>query len=118
DGNYSQWSEWTSCTVTCGGGEQMRSRTCTNPTPHFGGKDCSAIGASTETGSCQTQECPVNGGYSEWSAWTECSATCGGGTQMRNRKCNNPNPQNGGKNCIDMGLGSEIESRMCNQNPC
>ena len=58
NGNYSEWSEWTPCTVTCGGGENMRSRTCTNPAPAFGGKDCNALGPSIETGRCKVDACP------------------------------------------------------------
>jgi len=46
------------------------------------------------------QGCPVNGGLSEWSFWTTCDATCGGGNQMRNRQCDNPTPVNGGADCV------------------
>ena len=58
NGGYSPWSDWTQCTVTCGGGESMRSRTCTNPSPEFGGKDCSSLGSSTETMKCKNDPCP------------------------------------------------------------
>ena len=36
----------------------MRSRQCTNPSPEFGGKDCSSLGASTETMKCKNDPCP------------------------------------------------------------
>ena len=37
DGGYSPFTNWSDCTETCGGGEQIRTRTCTNPPPqHFG----------------------------------------------------------------------------------
>ena len=58
DGNYSPWSDWNPCTVTCGGGETMRTRQCSNPAPGFGGKDCSSLGASTETTKCRKDPCP------------------------------------------------------------
>ena len=35
---YSSWTEWGSCTVSCGGGLQERSRTCVNNTVF--GVDC------------------------------------------------------------------------------
>ena len=60
----------------------------------------------------------VDGGYSEWSVWTECTATCGGGTRMHNRTCNKPTPENGGKTCVDQGLGSEVETQLCNTQSC
>lgn len=58
NGGYSPWSDWTPCTVTCGGGESIRTRQCTNPSPEFGGKDCSYLGASTETLKCRNDPCP------------------------------------------------------------
>jgi hypothetical protein len=61
NGGFSAWSAWGSCTVTCGGGTQIRTRTCTNPTPAFGGAGCS--GSTSETQSCNTQSCfSVTGG--------------------------------------------------------
>lgn len=41
----------------------------------------------------------INGGFSEWTKWGQCSATCGKGFQERIRECNNPEPANGGKYC-------------------
>lgn len=41
----------------------------------------------------------VDGGWSEWSAWFGCSATCGLGINKRYRACNNPVPANHGKPC-------------------
>ena len=60
----------------------------------------------------------VDGGYSDWSAWSACTVTCGGGSRMRNRKCNNPAPANDGKTCFDQQLGSEMESEACNIEQC
>ena len=60
NGAYSPWSDWTPCMVTCGGGESMRTRQCTNPSPEFGGKDCSSLGKSTEIMKCKNDPCPGN----------------------------------------------------------
>lgn len=57
DGGYSSWGQWSSCSVTCGGGTRSRSRTCTNPPPQFGGKDCSGLGSSSESDACERQCC-------------------------------------------------------------
>ena len=57
-GGYSEWGDWTNCTAKCGGGEQVRSRTCTNPVPEFGGNDCTLIGESLEKRGCNKVPCP------------------------------------------------------------
>ena len=46
--------KWEECSVTCGGGNQSRVRTCTGP--FFGGSNCS--GPFDETRDCNTFECP------------------------------------------------------------
>ncbi|XP_078378120.1 properdin-like [Oculina patagonica] len=69
DGGWSDWSAWGSCTVTCGGGTQTRTRTCTNPPPSNGGLPCS--GPATESQQCGTASCPfdcqgkANGNYKD-----------------------------------------------------
>lgn len=56
DGKWSAWKPWSPCSVSCSLGTQSRSRTCTNPPPTFGGKDC--VGKSDETKSCNKGPCP------------------------------------------------------------
>ena len=53
-----QWSHWTylPCGVSCGRGQRNRTRTCTNPPPIGGGKDCSGTGF--ETLGCYNAPCP------------------------------------------------------------
>ncbi|XP_078346807.1 uncharacterized protein LOC144632077 [Oculina patagonica] len=53
-----------------------------------------------------------NGGYSQWSAWTLCSVTCGVGRRSRDRSCTNPSPGPFGNDCTD--LGSENQTVQCN----
>lgn len=61
---------------------------------------------------CARVPATVNGNYTEWSEFTECSKTCDGGQKSRRRACTNPPPQNGGKDCE--GLGQDIEYVDCN----
>ncbi len=61
----------------------------------------------------------VDGGYSEWQEWSECSLTCGGGTRHRRRLCDNPVPIQGGRMCDGADdNGVEVVSEDCNVEPC
>ena len=50
DGAWSDWSSWSPCSSSCGEGQETRTRTCTNPAPAHGGKDCP--GEAKETRAC------------------------------------------------------------------
>ena len=45
--------------MTCGGGNQIRTRTCTNPKPQNGGKSCEEqkLGNAEHRILCNTQQC-------------------------------------------------------------
>lgn len=59
-------------------------------------------------------EPPVNGNWSAWTPWSDCTAKCNGGIQTRRRSCSNPLPQRGGQSCA----GNINEWRMCNSYTC
>lgn len=114
DGGWSDWGNWTRCSVTCGNGTQTRTRTCTNPPPQFNGKDCQ--GKLEDGRSCMDREkCPIDGGWGDWSNWSGCSLTCGIGTRQRERKCDSPMPQFGGKHCDE---NERIEEKHCREQRC
>ncbi|KXJ19193.1 uncharacterized protein LOC110231216 [Exaiptasia diaphana] len=54
----------------------------------------------------------IDGKWSDWSRWGECSRKCGGGMQFRQRKCSPT--ANGGKSCE----GEKVESKTCNVRQC
>lgn len=56
----------------------------------------------------------VNGGFTSWTNWTECSESCGGGVTSRTRSCTNPMPMYGGKSCSE----KPVETKECNAEPC
>ncbi|CAH1776207.1 unnamed protein product [Owenia fusiformis] len=108
DGEYTQWSTWGDCSVTCAGGQQSRSRECTGQA--HGGSPCE--GPSYETRDCNTAFCPVDGYVSKWGDWENCSLECGGGVTHRVRHCIGPFYD--GKDCAE----PLTESRMCNTHFC
>ena len=54
---------------------------------------------------------PVDGGWSDFGDWSECSNDCGKGTQTKTKLCNNPAPANGGADCE----GEDSETQECTQ---
>eukprot|EP00116_Pleurobrachia_bachei_P000258 sb/3460520/ len=57
EGGYTAWSDWSVCSEECGGGDQSRTRTCTNPSPAHGGRACPEE-VSTDKRTCNLQACP------------------------------------------------------------
>uniref|UniRef100_A0A8C6P033 Semaphorin 5A n=1 Tax=Nothobranchius furzeri TaxID=105023 RepID=A0A8C6P033_NOTFU len=100
DGSWSCWSSWSKCSVTCGGGHYMRTRSCSNPPPAYGGDIC--LGLHTEEALCNTQACPES--WSSWSEWSHCDSS---GSQLRVRHCDVLFPT--GNQCS----GNRSETRPC-----
>ena len=60
--------------------------------------------------------CSVDGEWGDWTAWSSCSATCGGGTQRRERRCDSPEPAGEGQLCSEEEERSR-QTRLCNSQP-
>ncbi|XP_074542252.1 adhesion G protein-coupled receptor B2 isoform X10 [Halichoeres trimaculatus] len=110
-----EWSQWSVCSLTCGQGWQVRTRSCVS-SPY--GTLCS--GALRETRMCNnTASCPgdpgiigsVHGLWEEWSLWSLCSVTCERGSRTRTRKCVN------GGGALACGR-PEIQTKLCNIAVC
>ncbi|XP_052699211.1 SCO-spondin-like isoform X2 [Crassostrea angulata] len=112
NGGWSNWSSYFHCSVSCGGGNQTRTRSCTNPAPSHGGHNC--VGKSVETATCNDHGCPINGGWGQWTSFTQCSKSCGRGGMSRSRLCNQPEPANGGHHCH----GARVQLVVCNHHAC
>ena len=56
DGDWSEFGDWSDCSMQCGGGSLTRRRTCSDPVPANGGADCE--GDAEETQTCNTHPCP------------------------------------------------------------
>mmetsp|Transcript_5820 Transcript_5820/g.13861 ORF Transcript_5820/g.13861 Transcript_5820/m.13861 type:complete len:1591 (+) Transcript_5820:108-4880(+) len=72
------WSEWTSCSVTCGSGSVTRQRAILAP-PKAGGLECETnmeeIGPCTSPLACFTDPGRVDCVWAEWSEWGACDET-------------------------------------------
>uniref|UniRef100_A0A8C3XZT0 Adhesion G protein-coupled receptor B1 n=1 Tax=Catharus ustulatus TaxID=91951 RepID=A0A8C3XZT0_CATUS len=108
DGNWNEWSSWSSCSASCSNGTQQRTRECNGPS--YGGAECQ--GHWVETRDCFLRQCPVDGKWQAWGVWGSCTATCGGGTQRRDRVCYGP--FFGGETC----QGPKEEYKQCNDRKC
>lgn len=57
----------------------------------------------------------VHGGLGQWGDWSDCDKTCGLGKRSRERPCDNPKPQYGGRPCND---SEKREFRYCREKRC
>ncbi|KAH9490419.1 hypothetical protein Btru_035137, partial [Bulinus truncatus] len=94
-GDWTEWSEWEPCHLTCGEVLTLRRRECQQRDPTT---TASCSGEGVETRICEAPPCPIDGELSEWLDWT-CISDDEGGKAVRVRKCNNPEPEFGGDSC-------------------
>jgi hypothetical protein len=106
----SDWTPWSSCSTSCGGGTQTQTRRIISP-PTGNGIPCPTDLSRTQA--CNTQACPIDCVVSDWGAWSDCSGgTCGTGSQSRTRTVTRA-AANGGATCPSLS-----ESRPCALQPC
>jgi hypothetical protein len=104
----SDWSNWSNCSTNCGGGTQERTRSIITA-PRGNGISCPVL---KETITCNIDVCPVDCKVSDWSNWSNCSVSCGGGTQERTR--NVITAQKGtGISCPEL-----TQTKACNTDVC
>uniref|UniRef100_A0A3B3CKA1 Adhesion G protein-coupled receptor B2 n=1 Tax=Oryzias melastigma TaxID=30732 RepID=A0A3B3CKA1_ORYME len=101
-----EWSQWSVCSLTCGQGWQVRTRSCVS-SPY--GTLCS--GALRETRMCNNTV-SLEGQWLEWGPWSRCSVTCNPGVQQRQRRCSAS--VHGWAEC----KGPHQESRECANPSC
>ncbi|XP_067677776.1 A disintegrin and metalloproteinase with thrombospondin motifs adt-1-like [Haliotis asinina] len=124
DGGWSAWVDvdMDGCSVTCGGGSKKRTRQreCTHPAPSGGGEFCQGDATLIDELNCNTDECPVDGGWTNWTVTSvgRCTKSCGGGRRkvVSERSCSDPEPAFGGESCE--GDQSETVMEECNTHEC
>uniref|UniRef100_A0A8C9TNP6 Peptidase M12B domain-containing protein n=1 Tax=Scleropages formosus TaxID=113540 RepID=A0A8C9TNP6_SCLFO len=84
--------------------------------PLADGTDC-GLTMHCRQGACVHKDAeaqPVRGEWGSWGPYTACSRSCGGGTRSAARRCDRPEPRNGGEFCV----GRRMKFRSCNTDPC
>ncbi|CAG2233635.1 SEMA5 [Mytilus edulis] len=116
DHERSHWGNWApfgECSTSCDKGQKLFIRTCTHndsSLPSHVSVDCGDD--NYEYKPCNSGGCPGS-----WSCWEDdghCSTSCGKGTQIRRRRCDNPAPTNNGEIC----LGENVTKVLCNIKKC
>ncbi|XP_029464601.1 ADAMTS-like protein 1 isoform X2 [Rhinatrema bivittatum] len=102
-------TEWQQCSQTCGGGIQRRDVLCKQRLADGSILElpetfCSSL-APVSQQDCKNEDCPA-----EWalSDWTQCSASCGEGTQTRSALC---------RKLLKTGVYMVLSPAMCLASP-
>ena len=107
------WSEYGECSAKCGGGKQIREYVIKTQAQN-GGTKCSAGDGTKQQRQCNKHACPVDC-IGVWSAYSDCSRSCGNGTQNRTYTVKQKVVGNG-KDC-DI-KDKTRQSQQCNTNKC
>ncbi|XP_032223491.1 spondin-1 isoform X2 [Nematostella vectensis] len=110
DCQLTHWSKWTSCSVTCGVGEQIRGRDIIR-VPEHDGIPCPNL---YEHRPCARQRCSSTKKceVTPWSAWSSCRGSCGVGRKVRTRRIIRQSSLSG------MTCPSLVKKRKCKLSPC
>ncbi|CAK9304502.1 unnamed protein product [Gordionus sp. m RMFG-2023] len=118
DDHYTDWSDWRECDKLVSlsgepipGSCQCRERYCEYE-PIFSSPRSNNMDDCSRP-QIQISNCTVNGEWTEWSAWSACTHTCGLAMRYRYRSCSNPRPQFGGNDC----MGNKKDHQVCISNP-
>eukprot|EP00918_Siedleckia_nematoides_P099754 GHVU01218140.1.p1 GENE.GHVU01218140.1~~GHVU01218140.1.p1 ORF type:complete len:1077 (+),score=264.82 GHVU01218140.1:252-3233(+) len=106
----SPWSEWITCSRSCGagGGDKGRVRSVVT-----GPQGEGACGALEESQVCNDINCPLDCHVEEWSAWSNCTKTCGADGLKSRQRGVQQQPANGGAACPPTA-----QAEPCNRLPC
>ena len=104
----SDWSIFSTCSQTCGGGTHVHTRGILEPSKNNG----AACPPLSEILPCNTQPCPIDCVVSDWTDWSLCTETCGGGTKTRTRNITTPSAY-GGDICPVLSETITCNTRAC-----
>eukprot|EP00747_Dinoflagellata_sp_TGD_P219491 gnl/TRDRNA2_/TRDRNA2_91604_c0_seq1.p1 gnl/TRDRNA2_/TRDRNA2_91604_c0~~gnl/TRDRNA2_/TRDRNA2_91604_c0_seq1.p1 ORF type:complete len:381 (-),score=79.28 gnl/TRDRNA2_/TRDRNA2_91604_c0_seq1:109-1251(-) len=108
DCEVTPWRAGTTCSADCEGGNMTLVRQVVvqaGPT----GASCPALEATVE---CNKAPCAVDCVVGNWTGWSSCSVSCGGGQRVRSRKVLR-NGTSTGAPCKPL-----LDMQSCNMRPC
>ncbi|XP_078491512.1 thrombospondin type-1 domain-containing protein 7B-like [Ciona intestinalis] len=106
-----KWTDWGTCSKSCGSGQTVRTRAITRH-PSHGGSSCPTL---RESKACNIRTCPVPCLVSNWNSWTTCSKTCDVGQSFRLRHITQ-NSEFGAPSCPHLRQTKDCHIRPCS--PC
>ncbi|XP_068828902.1 LOW QUALITY PROTEIN: SCO-spondin-like [Capricornis sumatraensis] len=112
-GAWTPWSPWADCPVSCGGGNQVRTRVCVASAPPRGGSPC--LGPDAQSQRCGLWPCPALPDACSWGPWGPCSRSCGLGLASRNASCPCPLAE-ADPACNSTSL--RLDTQACYTGPC
>ncbi|KAK0098756.1 hypothetical protein PV326_004035 [Microctonus aethiopoides] len=111
DDAHWSYTEWGSCSVSCGGGTQIRTANCIDSIGQLVSEnECNASEKILQK-TCNHDTCP------QWTPgeWSPCSVTCGIGIQLRSYWCQVENRIISESYCGNL---TSIVKKICNAGPC
>jgi len=112
DCKWESWTEWSTCSRSCAGGQKKRNRHI-KQSAQPGGHPCLAD-VMEEIEPCNMRSCSgencVDGVWADWGPWQQCSQTCGGGLTWRSREVAVT-----ATDCGAAALGPQQEVASCNK---
>eukprot|EP00753_Platysulcus_tardus_P002780 PLAT11893.1.p1 GENE.PLAT11893.1~~PLAT11893.1.p1 ORF type:complete len:763 (-),score=403.70 PLAT11893.1:142-2430(-) len=107
-----EWSDWSSCSSSCGPGHKTATRNILVPSQRHG-KACK----TQRTAPCSGELCPTNCVMTPWTDWTPCRLTeevepgCGTGLRTRTRSVAQP-ADNGGASCNSLDAHQSVHCEL------
>jgi len=108
------WTDFTPCTVQCGGGNKTQIKPITVQDAN-GGTPCPDISTRTKIVSCNSDPCPIDCTVGPWTDSSVCTLPCGGGTKSQIAPISLADAY-GGKACPT--LAERTKTVPCNTNQC
>ncbi|XP_041356393.1 coadhesin-like isoform X2 [Gigantopelta aegis] len=119
DGEWSNWrrTHFTLCQMDCVRAVQL-TRTCTNPAPSGGGRQCNGSISEEILETCMGDNCDrVDGKWSDWKDENigPCQTSCWQMVRLT-RTCTNPAPSGGGRQCVGRNTSKTV--KRCRGDNC